>query len=343
MIALGSDHGGLALKEALKQLLTERGLAAEDCGTLNSDSVDYPDFGIKVANKVSSGEADLGILVCGTGIGMSIVANKFPRVRAALVTDSFMARMAKEHNNANILVLGGRVINESQAREIVAAWLDATFEGGRHQWRLDKIAALEQDGLFGGHGGGIPLKAIQDFGGCGQGAALPGEVIADVHGDADHPGLEAPARSEGVQGPEHAQVGLLGSILGQVPIAEHPPGQGQDPPFGARQQVPEGFHVASPDAAYQRLQRIVRRGFRKRGQPLLHQRGLSSMEHDTNPPSPIHTGMEGNVLTRNRGERFPFVRPRPWPAGCRRRRRGTGPRGPRGPATRPGRLRPGGW
>ena len=145
MIALGSDHGGLALKEALKQLLTERGLAAEDCGTLNSDSVDYPDFGIKVANKVSAGEAELGILVCGTGIGMSIVANKFPRVRAALVTDSFMARMAKEHNNANILVLGGRVINESQAREIVAAWLDATFEGGRHQWRLDKIAALEQE------------------------------------------------------------------------------------------------------------------------------------------------------------------------------------------------------
>jgi ribose 5-phosphate isomerase B len=145
MILLGSDHGGLALKETVKQLLSERGLAAEDCGTLNGDSVDYPDFGVKVAGKVSAGEADLGILVCGTGIGMSIVANKFPRVRAALVTDPFMARMAKEHNNANILVLGGRVINESQAREIVAAWLDAAFEGGRHQWRLDKIAALERE------------------------------------------------------------------------------------------------------------------------------------------------------------------------------------------------------
>lgn len=145
MIALGSDHGGLALKEALKQLFAERGLATEDCGTLNGDSVDYPDFGIKVASKVSAGETDLGILVCGTGIGMSIVANKFPRVRAALVTDPFMARMAKEHNNANILVLGGRVIDESQARDIVAAWLDAAFEGGRHQWRLDKIAALERE------------------------------------------------------------------------------------------------------------------------------------------------------------------------------------------------------
>jgi ribose 5-phosphate isomerase B len=143
LIALGSDHGGLALKATVKKLLTERGLAFEDYGTDNGDSVDYPDFGIKVAGKVSTGETKLGILVCGTGIGMSIVANKFPRVRAALVTDPFMARMAKEHNNANILVLGGRVLNDDQAREIVAAWLDASFEGGRHQWRLDKIAALE--------------------------------------------------------------------------------------------------------------------------------------------------------------------------------------------------------
>src|SRR6185369_114118 len=106
MILLGSDHGGLNLKEAVKALLLERGIAYEDCGTDNGCSVDYPDFGEKVARRVSAGSGDAGVLFCGTGIGMSIVANKFPNVRAALVTDSFMAQMAKEHNNANILVLG---------------------------------------------------------------------------------------------------------------------------------------------------------------------------------------------------------------------------------------------
>ena len=107
-------------------------------------SVDYPDFGEAVARKVSTGAAELGLLVCGTGIGMSIVANKFPRVRAALVTDEFMARMAKEHNNANVLVLGGRVLDLELAKRMVAIWLDTTFEGGRHQQRLDKIARLEE-------------------------------------------------------------------------------------------------------------------------------------------------------------------------------------------------------
>lgn len=145
MIVLGSDHGGLLLKEAVKRLLHERGMKCEDCGTDNGNSVDYPDFGEKVARKVSSGAAEKGILFCGTGIGMSIVANKFPHVRAALVTDTFMAQMAKEHNNANILVLGGRVLDENGAREIVATWLDASFEGGRHQGRLDKITALEKE------------------------------------------------------------------------------------------------------------------------------------------------------------------------------------------------------
>ncbi|CAG0967846.1 ribose 5-phosphate isomerase B [Geobacter sp.] len=145
MILVGSDHGGLELKDAIKRLLVERGAAVEDCGTDNGNSVDYPDFGIKVARKVSAGEAEKGILFCGTGIGMSIVANKFPNVRAALATDPFMARMAKEHNNANILVLGGRVLDEATAREMVCAWLDAAYEGGRHQGRLDKIAALERE------------------------------------------------------------------------------------------------------------------------------------------------------------------------------------------------------
>ncbi|WP_243371272.1 ribose 5-phosphate isomerase B [Geotalea sp. SG265] len=145
MIALGSDHGGLELKTEIKKLLQERNISFEDCGTDNGDSVDYPDFGEKVARKVSNGEVEKGILVCGTGIGMSIVANKFPHVRAAIVTDSFMARMAKEHNNANILVLGGRILDNKEGREMVSTWLDATFEGGRHQGRLDKIALIEKE------------------------------------------------------------------------------------------------------------------------------------------------------------------------------------------------------
>ena len=145
MIVVGSDHGGFGLKTAIKELLIERGITVEDLGTDNGNSVDYPDFGEKVAREVSAGKAEKGILICGTGIGMSIVANKFPGVRAALVTDPFMARMAKEHNNANILVLGERVLAESDAREIVATWLDAAFEGGRHQGRLDKIASLEKE------------------------------------------------------------------------------------------------------------------------------------------------------------------------------------------------------
>ncbi len=145
MIAVGSDHGGYKLKEAVKELLQQRGIPVEDLGTDNGDSVDYPDFGEKVALKVSSGEAELGILACGTGIGMSIVANKFQGVRAALVADIYMAKMAKEHNNANILVLGGRVLDADEAKEMVATWLDAKFAGGRHQARLDKITALENE------------------------------------------------------------------------------------------------------------------------------------------------------------------------------------------------------
>jgi ribose 5-phosphate isomerase B len=145
MIALGSDHGGLALKVAIQNLLNDRGIPSLDCGTHSDTSVDYPDFGEKVALEVSSGRVEKGILVCGTGIGMSIVANKFHHVRAALVTDQFMARMAKEHNNANILVLGGRVLGEALAKEMVITWLEAVFEGGRHQARLDKIALLEKN------------------------------------------------------------------------------------------------------------------------------------------------------------------------------------------------------
>lgn len=145
MIVIGSDHGGLALKKAIKEALEKRNYTVSDLGTMNDESVDYPDFAENVAESVSVGRADLGLLICGTGIGMSIVANKFPGVRAALVTDEYMARMAKEHNDANILVLGGRVLSEEAAINMVFIWLDSDYEGGRHQRRLDKIARIEQD------------------------------------------------------------------------------------------------------------------------------------------------------------------------------------------------------
>jgi ribose 5-phosphate isomerase B len=145
MFIIASDHGGLELKEAVKGFLKGRGIAVRDLGTLNADSVDYPDFGEKAARAVARGEAEKGILICGTGIGMSIVANKFPGVRAALVTDEFTARMSKEHNNANILVMGGRVLTPEESCCMVGVWLDAVFEGGRHQRRLDKIAQIEED------------------------------------------------------------------------------------------------------------------------------------------------------------------------------------------------------
>lgn len=144
MMLIASDHGALELKDSIAAFLTERGIDFEDCGTFDNSSVDYPDYADKVADAVSKGEAESGILLCGTGIGISIAANKFPGVRAALATDPFMAQMAKEHNNANILVLGGRTTSPDKGRDIVAAWLDASFEGGRHQSRLDKITAIEK-------------------------------------------------------------------------------------------------------------------------------------------------------------------------------------------------------
>lgn len=145
MLLIASDHGGLELKNRLKDFLAGRGIVVRDLGTDNGDSVDYPDFGVMVGQAVSSGEAEKGILICGTGIGMSIVANKFPRVRAALIWDDFTARMSKEHNDANVVVLGGRTVDGDRACEMIGIWLDSHFEGGRHQQRLDKIARLEDD------------------------------------------------------------------------------------------------------------------------------------------------------------------------------------------------------
>ena len=143
MLVVGSDHGGYELKMAILEMLRDKGIACADFGTDGSDSVDYPDYAAKVAGAVSSGDAELGILICGTGIGMSISANKFSKVRAALVHDEFTAQMAREHNNANILVMGGRVLSPDQGKKLVAIWLATEFEGDRHQNRLDKISALE--------------------------------------------------------------------------------------------------------------------------------------------------------------------------------------------------------
>ena len=146
-LALGSDHAGFELKERLKAFLRERGECFQDFGPPNGEPVDYPDYGIQVAQAISEGRYQRGILVCGTGIGMSIVANKFRGVRGALCHDLYTARHAKAHTNANLLILGGRVVGEGLAREIVATWLDVKFEGGRHERRLEKIAQLEEEML----------------------------------------------------------------------------------------------------------------------------------------------------------------------------------------------------
>ena len=141
-IVIGSDHAAYALKEKIKAFLIERSIDVEDVGCHSEDSVDYPDVGIKLASMVSSGKFDKGILMCGTGIGMSMVANKFPHVRAALCADIFSAVMSRRHNDSNILVLGGRVIGDILAMEIVKVWLETPFDGGRHQRRLEKFDKL---------------------------------------------------------------------------------------------------------------------------------------------------------------------------------------------------------
>jgi len=142
-IAIGSDHAGFGLKEDVLAILKETSFEVVDCGTNNTVSVDYPDFGEKVSRMVSAGDVDRGILICGTGIGMSMVANKFPKVRAALCNDLFSAKMSRLHNDANVLVLGGRIIGKDLAAEIVRTWLDTAFEGDRHMRRLQKIKNIE--------------------------------------------------------------------------------------------------------------------------------------------------------------------------------------------------------
>jgi len=141
--AIGCDHAGLLLKGTLAQHLREQGHQVQDFGTDTPASCDYADFAAAVARAVAAGEADQGLLVCGTGVGMSMAANKVHGVRAAVVSDTFSARATRQHNDANVLCMGERVVGPGLALDILDAWLGASFEGGRHQRRIDKIMALE--------------------------------------------------------------------------------------------------------------------------------------------------------------------------------------------------------
>lgn len=144
MIAIGSDHAGYALKADIIKFLEDKGLEVKDFGTNSCDSVDYPDFGQAVAEAVSSKECEKGIIICGTGIGISIAANKVPGVRAALCTDSYMAKMSRQHNDANVLALGERVLGPGVVFDIIETWLNTEFLGGRHQNRVNKISGIEK-------------------------------------------------------------------------------------------------------------------------------------------------------------------------------------------------------
>ena len=138
-IIVGADHAGYSMKEKVKTFLQDRGITVEDAGTHSQESVDYTDFGKKVATQVSQGTFQRGILICGTGLGMSMVANRFPGVRAALANDLFSAIMSRRHNDSNVLVMGGRLIGDGLALQLVETWLETPFEGGRHQRRLEKM------------------------------------------------------------------------------------------------------------------------------------------------------------------------------------------------------------
>ncbi len=139
-IAVGSDHGGFEFKQLVIGFLQKIGQEVEDVGCYDTGSVDYPDFADKVCARVQSGECERGILICGTGIGMSIAANRHRDIRAALCHEAYTARMSREHNNANVLCLGGRVLGPEIALDVVGAWVETEFAGGRHQRRLDKFS-----------------------------------------------------------------------------------------------------------------------------------------------------------------------------------------------------------
>lgn len=147
MIALGADHGGFALKEAIRHYLDSEKIEYKDFGTFDQNSVDYPPIAAQAAHFIADGGAALGILCCGTGIGMSMAANKVKGIRAAVCTNAYCAEITRRHNNANILCLGGRVISEEQAVEFAKLFLNTPFDGGRHQRRIDEITKIEQGEL----------------------------------------------------------------------------------------------------------------------------------------------------------------------------------------------------
>ena len=154
VIALGADHAGWPLKEAIKAWLNARGHETLDFGTHTADSVDYPDYATRVADAVSAGAAERGVLVCGTGIGMAIAANKVPGARAAVCADIYTARMAREHNDTNVLTLGARLTGNDAATEILRVWLETAFAGDRHARRVEKLAAIERKE----HRGHVPAR-----------------------------------------------------------------------------------------------------------------------------------------------------------------------------------------
>ncbi|HTK95868.1 MAG TPA: ribose 5-phosphate isomerase B [Terriglobales bacterium] len=144
-IAIGADHAGFELKEKIKQRLAQQGVQVVDEGTASTESVDYPDFARKVGEDVAGKKVDLGLLVCGSGIGMAIAANKVPGVRAANVASEQEAQLSREHNDANVLAIGARILDENKAWAIVDKWLHTPFAGGRHQRRVDKISEIERE------------------------------------------------------------------------------------------------------------------------------------------------------------------------------------------------------
>ena len=148
LIGIASDHGGFDLKENIVSFLSELGYELNNMGPENSKSVDYPDYGLKIAEAITKNKVSRGIVICGTGIGMSIVVNRFPGIRGSLCSDVFTAKLSREHNDSNILIMGGRVVGHGLANEIVKVWLNTPFEGGRHQKRLDKINQLDISNNF---------------------------------------------------------------------------------------------------------------------------------------------------------------------------------------------------
>jgi len=143
MIAIGADHGGYEMKEQIKSYLLEKGIEVKDFGTYSNDSVDYPDYAVYVCKSIQSKESDLGILICGTGEGIGIAANKHKGIRAAQCGDTFSAKMTRQHNDANVLTLGGRVVGPELAKEIVREFLTNKFQGGRLQTRVEKMMSFE--------------------------------------------------------------------------------------------------------------------------------------------------------------------------------------------------------